>query len=148
MKEFLKGLRILPRWIIILIDLSIIGFSVVLAYFLRFNFDAIEVLNSTIKPGMLIFLGVSVVMIFITQSYAGIIRYTSLQDGWRITYTVLLISLIVLSINLFYNYQYNKSIIPYSIVIITFLNSIIFLFFPNIKRFLRKESFRRQTETF
>ncbi len=68
-------------------------------------------------------------MIFVTQSYAGIIRYTSLQDGWRITYTVLLISLIVLIINVFFNYQQNLSIIPYSIIIITFLNSIIFLFF-------------------
>ena len=129
MKEFLKGLRILPRWIIILIDLTIIGFSVILAYFLRFNFNAIDVLNSTIRPGLLIFLGVSVVLIFVTQSYAGIIRYTSLQDGWRITYTVLLISLIVLIINVFFNYQQNLSIIPYSIIIITFLNSIIFLFF-------------------
>jgi FlaA1/EpsC-like NDP-sugar epimerase len=129
MKEFLKGLRILPRWIIILIDLSIIGFSVMLAYFLRFNFHIIDVINSTIKPGILIFLTVSLLLFFITQSYAGIIRYTSLQDGWRITYTVLLISLIVLAINLVYNYLYNSSIIPYSIVIITFLNSIIFLFF-------------------
>jgi FlaA1/EpsC-like NDP-sugar epimerase len=129
MKEFLKGLRILPRWIIILIDLSIIGFSVMLAYFLRFNFHIIDVINSTIKSGILIFLGVSLVFFFITQSYAGIIRYTSLQDGWRISYTVLLISLIVLAINLVYNYLYNSSIIPYSIVIITFLNSIIFLFF-------------------
>jgi FlaA1/EpsC-like NDP-sugar epimerase len=129
MKEFLKGLRILPRWIIILIDLSIIGFSVILAYFLRFNFNIIDVLNSTIREGILIFLGVSIILFFITQSYAGIIRYTSLQDGWRISYTVLLISIIVLGINFFYSYQYNSSIIPYSIIIITSLNSIIFLFF-------------------
>ena len=129
MKEFLQGLRILPRWIIILIDLSIIGFSVILAYFLRFNFNVIDVIDSTVKEGIMIFLGVSIILFFITQSYAGIIRYTSLQDGWRISYTVLLISLIVLGINIFYNYQYNSSIIPYSIIIITSLNSTIFLFF-------------------
>jgi len=129
MKDFLEGLRILPRWIIIVLDLIIIGLSVVFAYILRFNFNALDVINSTVNAGLIIFLSVSFVMFFLTQSYAGIIRYTSLQDGWRITYTVLLISLIVFVINLYFNIQNQKSIIPYSIIIITSLNSIIFLFF-------------------
>ena len=129
MRDFLKGLRILPRWIIILLDLAIIGISVIVAYLLRFNFDLFEVLNSTIREGILIFLGVSIILFFVTQSYAGIIRYTSLQDGLRITYTVILITTIVFGINIFYNYKFESSIIPYSIIIITSLNSIISLFF-------------------
>lgn len=129
MKEFLKGLRILPRWIIILIDLTIIVFSVIFAYLLRFNFNIYEVLNSTVREGILVFLATAIVITFITQSYAGIIRYTSLQDGWRITYSVLIITSIVMGINIFSNYRYGFSVVPYSVIIIASFNSIIFLFF-------------------
>ena len=69
MKDFLKGLRILPRWIIISLDLAIIGFSVILAYFLRFNFDLVEVAGSTLVTGIWIYLLCSIVMFFVTQSY-------------------------------------------------------------------------------
>ena len=116
MKQFLRGLRILPRWIIILIDLSIITLSVLFAYLLRFNFNVYQVLGSNVEIGILVFLGIGITLIFITQMYAGIIRYTSLQDGWRITYTVLMIMGIILGINLTWNYYYDRSLIPYSII--------------------------------
>ncbi len=149
MKEFLQGLRILPRWIIILIDLTIVVFSVIFAYFLRFNFSIYDVINSTIEHGILIYMITSLIFFFITQSYAGIIRYTSLQDGWRITYTVVLITTLVLGVNLFTNYQYGQSIIPYSVIIITSFNSIIFLFFYRllVKSIFTFYFFRRDQRT-
>ncbi len=149
MKEFLQGLRILPRWIIILIDLTIITLSVIFAYFLRFNFNLLDVINSTIEHGLLLFLITSVIVIFLTQSYAGIIRYTSLEDGWRVTYTVLLITGAVLAVNIFTNYYYRYSIIPYSIIIIASFNSIIFLFFYRllVKSIFSFYFFRKQQRT-
>ena len=129
MKDFLKGLKILPRWIIISLDLGIIGFSVILAYFLRFNFDLVDVAESTVVVGVWIYVISSFLMFFLTQSYAGIIRYTSLEDGWRVTYTMFFITLVVLAVNMASNWVNGISIIPYSVIIMASINSSMFLFF-------------------
>lgn len=66
--------------------------------------------------------------ILITNSYKGIIRYTGIEDGSRIFYMVML-NLVLVSITnliLFYNIQQN--LIPYSVILITFLSSFLFLF--------------------
>jgi FlaA1/EpsC-like NDP-sugar epimerase len=64
----------------------------------------------------------------VTDSYKGIIRYTGLQDGARIFYTVMLNLGLVCSINLIYYYNFQANLIPYSVVIISFLASFLFLF--------------------
>ncbi|MFC2125939.1 polysaccharide biosynthesis protein [Bacteroidota bacterium] len=129
MKDFLHSLRILPRWIIILIDQGIIFCSLIFAWLLRYNFDIPAVIETPLLFGILLFLGAALLTTFITQSYAGIIRYTSLQDGWRITFNMLIVMAIVLFVNYLSNQWQNRSVIPYSVIIITSLNSIIFLFF-------------------
>jgi len=129
MRDFLQSLRILPRWVIILLDLGIIFFSIVFAYLLRYNFDLQAVIDAPLKFGIFLFLGAALITTFFTQSYAGIIRYTSLQDGLRITYNMVIVMGIVLLVNYFSNHWYGRSIIPYSVIIVAALNSIIFLFF-------------------
>ena len=49
MKRFFKSLRILPRWIIMLIDLMIIFSAVMLAYALRFNFVIQDIVNKNFE---------------------------------------------------------------------------------------------------
>ena len=80
MKRFFKSLKILPRWIIMLIDLMIIFGAVMLAYALRFNFVIRDILNNDFEVGCLLYLASSFIAILISQSYAGIIRFTTLQD--------------------------------------------------------------------
>lgn len=121
-------LKILPRWVIILIDLFIIGFSTVLGYLLRFNFDVAEILTHNFYQGIILNVSVSLVAIFITRNYRGIVRYTGLQDGVRIFYTLFLNLALIIGINLYYNYNHVENIIPYSVVLISFLASFLFLF--------------------
>ena len=127
MKRFFKSLRILPRWIILLIDLMIIFGAVTLAYALRFNFIVQDILNNDFELGVLLYLGASAVAILVSQSYAGIIRFTTLQDGLRIVYMCTMATLFVLIVNLI-ALNLGVSLMPRSVIIIGYFNSIIFLF--------------------
>jgi len=120
-------IRILPRWIIIIIDLGLALFAASLAYLLRFNFDLIAVYNSTFYTGVAVFVGFSFLASMITGLYSGIIRYTGLEDGLRVTYTMGLATLLVVILNTLVVWQTDHSIIPYSVIIIAFLLSV-FLF--------------------
>ncbi|MFM8739072.1 MAG: polysaccharide biosynthesis protein, partial [Cytophagales bacterium] len=64
----------------------------------------------------------------LTSSYKGIIRYTGLQDGVRIIVMVLISALFVLLGNLVFVYNGHNSIVPYSVVIISFLSASLALF--------------------
>lgn len=129
MVKFIQGLRIMPRWIIILIDLAIFLLSVVTAYILRFNFELSAVENSKPLNGILMFLGCGIVSMLVTKSYAGIIRYTSLEDGIRILYTTSLTLILSLAGNYIYFLKNGAYIIPLSVLIISYLSSLIFLFY-------------------
>lgn len=126
--KWVYNLRILPRWVIIVIDLAFIGLSAAIAYLLRFNFDLEDIrLNNFISGGILTIL-CGFLSIIITGSYQGIIRYAGIQDGVRIFFMVVLNSLLICGINLFYSYQVAGNLIPYSVVLISFLASFLFLF--------------------
>lgn len=121
-------LKILPRWVIILIDLLIIGFATVLGYLLRFNFDFSEILSHNFYKGVGLHVTSSFLAIIITRNYRGIVRYTGIQDGVRIFYMLFLNLLFINAVNFFYYYNNLENIIPYSVVLISFLAAFLFLF--------------------
>nr|WP_317128948.1 polysaccharide biosynthesis protein [Mangrovivirga cuniculi] len=124
-------LRILPRWIILFIDLTLVAIAAFSAYLLRFNFDFEQLLTHDFTIGLLVSVAGACVAIILTRSYAGIVRYTGLHDGLRIFYAVL----INLGISFLFNFIYQTflgkttNVIPISVIIITFLNSFLLLFF-------------------
>lgn len=126
--KWVYNLRILPRWVIILIDLSFIGFSAVIAYLLRFNFDFPEIQDNKFLSGILLTVACGLISIIVTGSHRGIIRYTGIQDGVRIFFTVILNSLLICGINLAYFSNSGENLIPYSVVLISYLASFLFLF--------------------
>ncbi len=127
MHKIIQSLRILPRWIILLIDLVILFFAVLFGYLLRFDFDVERLFIENFSIGALLFMGSGLLAILITKSYAGIIRFTTIQDGLRIVYMATMATMITLIINLIY-LNFDVSIIPRSVIIISFFNTVIFLF--------------------
>ncbi len=121
-------LRILPRWIIILIDLSLVAFATTLGYLLRFNFEVSELANRNFQLGILVNCFAVLLAIGLTKSHAGIVRYTGLKDGVRLLYTLLLSLIFVSVLNLLFYYNIQKNLIPYSVILISFLASFLFLF--------------------
>jgi FlaA1/EpsC-like NDP-sugar epimerase len=127
--KWVYNLRILPRWVIIFIDLAFIAFSTVLGYLLRFNFEIEEISPKLFISGVTVSVACGLACIIATGSYKGIIRYTGLQDGVRIFFMLILNSFILCGLNLLYSRGgNNNNIIPYSVVLISFLASFLFLF--------------------
>lgn len=121
-------LKILPRWVIIAIDLFIIAFSTLLGYLLRFNFYIPDIVKQDFAFGVAFNVSTSLVAILITRNYRGIVRYTGLQDGVRIFYMLILNVAFVTAVNLYADLSGTGYLIPYSVVLIAFLASFLFLF--------------------
>lgn len=122
-------LRILPRWVIIFIDLTVILVSTGLGYLLRFNFDLSEINDFNPVRGFIASVVAGLIATTITKSYAGIVRYTGVEDGIRLANTTFLSLLIVCMTNLVYYYGVSRNLIPYSVILISFPVTFFFLFF-------------------
>ncbi|GIV35644.1 MAG: capsular polysaccharide biosynthesis protein [Cyclobacteriaceae bacterium] len=127
--QFINRLTILPRWIIIILDTIIIGMSTLLGYLLRFNFNFDEITLFNLQAGLLLTISCGWVATLVTRSYAGIVRYTGIEDGLRIMYASLLSLGLAVVINLLYHYFNDRNLIPYSVLFIAFLTSFLFLFY-------------------
>jgi FlaA1/EpsC-like NDP-sugar epimerase len=114
--------------VIVLIDLSLITLSALLGYLLRFNFHVQDIAINRFERGIVTIAICGLLAILATRSYNGIIRYTGIQDGIRISLMLVVKMALVLVANLicFYNYQYN--LVPYSVVFISFFSSFLLLF--------------------
>lgn len=128
MTTLLKKLTILPRWVILFIDLAIILGSVCLAFLLRFNFSYEDAIRYQPFPGIITTGVVALASTLITKSYAGIVRYTGIEDGIRIIKTEILSVSILLLLNLLYFYNVGRNLIPYSAIFISFFISSLFLY--------------------
>lgn len=126
--KLVRNLRILPRWVIIFIDLFFISFSAFLGYLLRFNFSIDDLVRYDFEGGVLIYTLCGLISILITGSYRGIIRYTGLQDGVRIFVMVFLNLILVVAVDILAAYRQLGNIVPYSVILISLLSSFLFLF--------------------
>ena len=141
-------LTVLPRGVVILIDQLLIIFSVGLAFLLRFNFNIEEILRFNPVLGTVLCIASALVATLLTKSYAGIVRYTGIQDGLRIVGTELLSLTMVVLFNLVYYYNFGKNVIPYSVVFISFFISSLLLYqyrllVKNIFAFIKSDAAQR-----
>lgn len=74
----------LPRWMVLLIDMSVVYFSFLIAYMLRFNFENYMFDLSTVFRQALIVLGVYTVLMIVFKTYQGMIRHTTINDTYKI----------------------------------------------------------------
>jgi FlaA1/EpsC-like NDP-sugar epimerase len=112
----------MPRWLIFLIDVAIVAFSIVLAYMLRFNFHIPQSEINLWPQVFAVVLGLRMLSFAISKTYAGIISYTSTEDAVRISVVALIGSALFAGINLvFYYFVNEKFVIPFSVIIIELL---------------------------
>ena len=116
-----------PNWVIFLFDILISIFSLLLAYFIRFEFQIksieFELLNK-FKFSILIFLLVKLFVFYVFKIYQGHIRHTSILDVKRILFTIGTSTFIFFFLN-FIRARYIDSIhiLPTSIIIMEFFIS-------------------------
>lgn len=88
--DLLGKINIVPRWIIFLLDLSICAISLTIAYTIKHNLGLSGVNIVEFSKNILITTAISAVVFLNVKTYAGIIRYTSAQDTFRILFAVLI----------------------------------------------------------
>ncbi len=85
----LQKINIVPRWIIFLIDLSICNFSLVVAYLIGHNLNFSLISLRELSSNLLVLSVLNTLIFFNFKTYAGIVRYTGVQDAFRVTYSLL-----------------------------------------------------------
>ncbi len=130
LNKLIKLRKTTPRWIVFLIDVFICFVALHMAYLIRFNFSIPE--NewfAYIRYVLPIVIAVRALTFYITKTYAGIVRYTGIEDSIRILKNIMLGSLIFVGINILTYYTKSIFIIPFSIILIEFLASVFLLIF-------------------
>jgi FlaA1/EpsC-like NDP-sugar epimerase len=126
---YISRLTILPRWIIIIFDFIVLVVAATLGYCLRFNFDIPEILQHRPVVGILLMSVGGVIASMVTKSYAGIVRYTGIDDALKILVTSFLSLAMVSLVNLVYYYNLKHNVTPYSVIVIYFFCSVMGLLF-------------------
>lgn len=127
MKANLSKLRILPRWIIFLIDIACVLFAYITGFLLRFNFDIAHIATYNWWDILLLVAAVHTVFFVLFKTFAGIIRHTSLQDTWRVLIAVSCSSVAFVMINLIRGYGHEPNLIPHSVIAIALLSAFVFM---------------------
>ncbi|OCK52682.1 capsule biosynthesis protein CapD [Chryseobacterium sp. CBo1] len=80
----LTELRYIPRWIVILIDVSIVLFSILLSYFFLEKLHVSVNFPQYLFEQKLLLIAVNVLFMFVFKTYAGIIRHSTFFDLFKI----------------------------------------------------------------
>ena len=123
----IRNLSIIPRWVIFLLDLSISAFCFLLAYLIRSDFNFTVFNDPQVVINILILLAFNLSLFTLFKVYAGIIRFTGLQDTFRIFSVVLFANAGYFLLSLFMLKWEGKQIIAPSILVINMLLSFVAL---------------------
>jgi FlaA1/EpsC-like NDP-sugar epimerase len=121
-----------PRWVIFLIDLSIVTFSVIISYLLRFNFNIPAHEVELMKVAFLLIIFLRGVSFIVAKTYSNIIRFTSAEDAKRIFIVNAIVSFSLVGINLLSYFSSSIFIVPFSILILEFIISSFIMSFSRI----------------
>jgi FlaA1/EpsC-like NDP-sugar epimerase len=114
-------LNIVPRWIIFILDLLISLLSFTVSYAIKYNFDFSNLNYIAFGQNALAIAVISTIVFFAVKTYAGIIRYTSAQDSFRIFLSVLVANCVFFLINIGAVAFFGTSIISTGILVINAL---------------------------
>ncbi len=108
--------KFISKWLVLAGDLVISIFCFTLAYLLRYEFSLNQVSIDFFKYNLFLVIAIRIICFAYYQSYTGIIRHTSFDDGYIlfkaiITSAILLAIITLITVN-------GKFSIPYSIILI------------------------------
>jgi len=125
----LTELRYIPRWTVILIDISIIFFSIFLSYLfldklrVQTNFS-----NYRLEKRVLL-ISFNLLFMFIFRTYAGIIRHSTFFDLFKIVLSSGSTLITLIFLNFFIELLLGKSLYLYPTLFLYFFISVSLMFF-------------------
>lgn len=118
-----------PRSLILAIDMIIVFASIFIAYLLRFNFNIPPSEMAEMPKAIGLILIIRLFSFILSKIFAGIIRYTEIQDVIRVI-SVIFIGTVLISASTFIIYNLKHIyIIPRAVIIIEFVLSALSLIF-------------------
>jgi FlaA1/EpsC-like NDP-sugar epimerase len=93
-------IRILPRWLVFLLDLFLVCFCLFLSRMLKSNHNWAH-MDVGLRFMIGVALAVNAILFFVFKSYAGIIRFTNLEDTSRLVMVNAIAAFIYLAVNIF-----------------------------------------------
>lgn len=85
----LKKINIVPRWIIFLIDIFLCNLSLVIANLIGHNLNPVLISLRELGSNLIVLTALNTLIFFNFKTYAGIVRYTGVQDALRISLSLL-----------------------------------------------------------
>ncbi len=122
-----NNINIVPRWLIFALDLAISLVSLIFAYLIKSNFDLSNLNPVEFSRNILILFALSTIVFAVVKTFAGIIRYTSAQDSFRILVAVVLTNSAFFLINTIVIAITHTRLIANSILIINCLTCFLFM---------------------
>jgi FlaA1/EpsC-like NDP-sugar epimerase len=91
----INKMNIVPRWIIFVIDLGVTTTALLLAFIVKQNLTLVGVNWESLLTTVAIMLIVNAFVFTTIKTYAGIVRYTGMQDALRIAVSVFVSSVVL-----------------------------------------------------
>lgn len=123
----IKNLSIIPRWVIFILDISVSLFCFLLAYLIKNEFDFSFIEQGQFTQNLMILLAFNISLFSLFKVYSGIIRFTGLQDAFRIFFVVFFANVGYYLLDLFMQQWYQFKLIPTSVLVINMLLSFVAL---------------------
>lgn len=125
----LTELRYIPRWLVILIDVFIILFSILLSYLLLSKLHVKVNFPEYLTEKRILLIAINIVFMFIFKTYAGVIRHSTFFDFFKILLSSgsTLVSLLLL--NYATEFWLGKSLYLYPNLFLYFFISVSIMFF-------------------
>ncbi len=119
MRDILRNLNIMPRWVILTLDLFILLFGYIFATLVRFNFVLKDADRWLDLRRLSVYVGVYFLCSLYFKPHTSIIRYTHKEDLLAVLKTILVAGLILAGFNFYVKvYHPPRYIIPFSILIV------------------------------
>ncbi|KMQ68953.1 capsule biosynthesis protein CapD [Chryseobacterium sp. FH2] len=124
-----KEFRYIPRWLVFFIDISIISFSILISYLflksLEVKINFVEYRDEEIFA----IIAVNILFMFLFKTYAGIIRYSTFFDFFKIVWSSGGTFIVLLVLNFILELILGKTVYLYPILFLYFFISIFLMFF-------------------
>lgn len=124
----LKNIKFLPKWFVLIIDLSIVLSVLIVSYYFYSLLNIQFYPDFSLGTRLLIFFFVYFFYFLIFKTYSGIIRFSTLKDAYRILIAVFSSYLTLVVINYIYYFIYGSFVFVSVTLLITSILSFFGLF--------------------
>lgn len=122
-------LRYVSRWLVFFIDISIICFALLISRLFLTNLEASDLVDGYDNREIIATIAVSIFFMLVFKTYAGVVRYSTFYDFFRIVWASMSTVIVLIAIDIVSYYIYGKSFGLYHELFLFFFVSVFLMFF-------------------